>query len=68
MTRISSLTFTMAAVLLSFSMVTVADKAEAEPSPPAVSTAAEGPPKTQEETPAAQGATTKPAEEPACDQ
>ncbi|AAZ97602.1 hypothetical protein Tbd_1649 [Thiobacillus denitrificans ATCC 25259] len=66
MTR--SLTFTTAAVLLSFSMATVADEAEAEPSPPAVSTAPQAPPKTQEETTAAQGAPAKPAEEPACDQ
>lgn len=66
MTR--SLMITTAAILLTFSMATTADEAEAEPAPPAVSTPPESPPKTQEEPPAAQGAPAKPAEEPACDQ
>lgn len=68
MTRISSLVFTTALVLLSFSMATGADEAEAEQTPPAVSATTHPPQKNQEEKAAAQGAPAQPAEEPACDQ
>jgi hypothetical protein len=64
----SSLVFMATAALLSFSMATAADEAEAQQTPPAVSTVPETQPKAQEETAAQEGKTAKPAEEPACDQ
>jgi len=70
MTKISSLAFTAAAVLLTFSMATAADEAEAEQPKPAVTNTSAAQPKPQENsTPTtAPDNTPAPKEEPACDQ
>ena len=70
MTKIASLALTAAAVMLTFSLATAADDAEAEPQKPAVASPQSDQPKPQENsTPTtAQGDTTAPKEEPACDQ